>query len=392
MRNRVFKMSAGWAAGCAGLVGLLAACSGKYYEVGHGDSAGMAGVVNGLAGASGGAFDGTAGAVAQGGAFNGTAGTNNGASGATLYGTYCGVQFPQVPEALPALPGPRVFEAVRLFVAGDDANAPRFMGDGKRSTVYEQAGQYAVDLLHYYSAQPSQSAPGMARFVSNWWPGTPSAELWSTFFGSSTLPALMTSDAALTGGSGILTDLAVLSQPSTLGTGITARGAFIAANLLCQPVPVPPLGIPALEPQRPGQTRSMRLAIAVAPPVCGACHARADDLGNSLEHFDNAGTFMALDNGVPIDSSGVYNIQPEQLLQFSDVNELAPELANTCEVTTCITQQLLDDSRKAAHLPALPEGDARSQTIARVASRFKRSGLQLPELVRAIAETNAVSR
>ena len=385
-------MSSEWAAGCAGLVGLLSACSGKYYEVGHGDSAGMAGVVNGIAGANGGAFDGAAGGVAQGGALNGTAGTNNGASGATLYSTYCGEQFPQMPGELPTLPGPRVFEAVRLFVAGDDANAPGLVGADTYSTLPALAGQYAVDLLHYYSAQHSQGSPGMARFVSNWLPGTPSAELWSTFFGSSTLPALMTSEAALTGGSGILTDLAVLSQPSILGTGITARGAFLAANLLCRSVPPSPAGIPALEPQKPGQTRSMRLATAVAPPVCGACHAIADDLGNSLEHFDNAGTLMDLDNSVPIDSSGVYNTQLGQLLEFSDVYDLAPQLANTCEVATCITQKMLDDSRNAAHLPALPAGDARSQTIARVASRFKQSGLKLPELVRAIAETNAVSQ
>jgi hypothetical protein len=385
------------------LVGLLSACSGKYYEVGS-EAAGAAGAVNnGNAGAAGtgpiigvgGRADNTAGASNVAGAPSaaGAAGApDTGVAGASsLLTSYCGVQFPIVPPELPTLPPTQAFEAVRLFVAGDDVNAPGPVAAGGGAQLPEIAGQYALQLLDYYAAPPPHSAPGMRRFVDSYLPGTPNTNTWAPFFTNNTLPGLMTSDAVLPKGAGIFTDQAVLGNISSFGTGITKRGAYISGHFLCRALPDPPPNIPALEAQKPGQTRRERLEAARAAPACATCHQLADAIGFSLEHFDYVGAYSTVDNGQAIDSSGVYITASQQPLMFSAVNDLAQQLASSCEAVMCITQQLLDDARQAANLKPL-QGDVRSQAVARIAQGFAQQGSSLPELVRLVAENMALSQ
>ena len=398
MRNRI-NWSSGWAAGCAGVVGLLSACSGKYYEVGQSDAGSAGELNNGTAGAGngvGGRADNTSGAPNVAGAPSvagapdvaGTSGAPDmGTAGTPSVASYCGVQFSTLPSDV--LPPKQVFEAVRQFVAGDDLNAPSPMVAGTKAELPAIAGKYALQLLDYYAAPPPHSAPGIRRFVTAWLPGTPDAETWAPFFTNNTLQELMSSDAALPRGAGVLTDQAVLGKLSAFGTGITERGAYLSEHLLCRRVPESPPNIPALEAQKPGQTRRERLESAIAPPACAACHRLADPLGFALEHFDHVGAFQTIDNGQPIDSSGVFTTAGQEPLMFSSVNDLGPQLANTCEAVMCLTGQLLDDARSAAHLAPL-QGDARTEAAAKIGSAFAQQGSSLPELVRLVAENMAL--
>ena len=101
--------------------------------------------------------------------------------------------------------------------------------------------------------------------------------------------------------------LAVTSYPNR--TSPVVRGKWILENLLGSPLPPPPPDVPALaeKPNPADETLSMRERIAQhrVNPVCASCHAMMDPLGLSLENFDFAGRYRAVDEAlIPIDASG----------------------------------------------------------------------------------------
>lgn len=67
-------------------------------------------------------------------------------------------------------------------------------------------------------------------------------------------------------------------------------------------------------------------------PACAACHRLIDPLGYSLEHFDVAGDYRDLDNGIEVDASGEYSNASGISYRFTDTTDLAPQLAVSCEV------------------------------------------------------------
>jgi hypothetical protein len=232
-------------------------------------------------------------------------------------------------------------------------------------------------------------APGLARFVGAWWPGTPNSDAWATLFvdPKATLADLLTTNIVLNPGSGVLTDPAVLKLNE-----ISMRGAFITEHLLCNsPLPPSPAGVPPLGPAQPGQTRRQQLEQAIAAPSCAACHARVDPIGDSLEHYDAAGMFKELDNGSPIDSSGTMSFTSPgaaELLTFADVNELGEELAGQCGVSWCLTQALLAHAETSAKLPVA--GSTDPQAVAQIANASA-SG-KLRDLIRNVVESDTFLR
>ena len=400
---------------CIGVVGLLSACSGKY-EVGHNtpDSAGNGGAPSyagagdvftaGAPNAKGGSpsYAGagdvfTAGAPnAKGGSPSYAGAFSQGGSGEAGGGntvtpiSFCGTQFPPTVDGTLHKSAVVVLNRVRQFVAGSDAaNAPDPIDT--TSPLRTQAAHYATQLLDYYgTGAGSQSAPGMTRFVETWLPGTHAAETWSAFFRTSTLTQLMTSPIALKGGSGVLTDLAVLGLPDSNGNGgITMRGAFLSKHLLCRAVADAPANIAALGPQPPNVTRREQLQSTVIAPTCRACHALSDDLGFSLEHFDRVGAISDIDHGKPVDSSGVFTTPSGSRLEFSDASDLASQLAQNCDVAICLTRQLLSDARAASNLPPLADD---SEVVSRLAYEFGKTTGRLRELVTLIAESDALQQ
>lgn len=232
-------------------------------------------------------------------------------------------------------------------------------------------------------------APGLATFISAWWPGTPNSDAWATLFADpkATLTDLLTTNIVQNPGSGILTDPAVLKLNE-----ITLRGAFINEHLLCNSaLPPSPAGIPPLGPARPGQTRRQQLEQAIAAPSCAACHARVDPIGDSLEHYDPAGIFKKLDNGSPIDSSGTMLFASPgapELVTFADVNELGEKLAGQCGVSWCLAQALLADAETSAKLPVA--GSTELQAVAQLANASA-SG-KLRDLIRNVVESDTFLR
>jgi hypothetical protein len=254
------------------------------------------------------------------------------------------------------------------------------------ASTRQLAGALADHALDSLNGAP---APGLARFVAGWWPGTPYASSWAALFSDpkATLTDLLTTTSVANPGSGVLTDPAILKLDE-----ITTRGAFIYEHLLCNSqLPPGPQGIPPPAAAQPGQTRRQQLEQALVSPVCASCHSLVDPYGDSLEHYDTAGMYNLLDNGSPIDSSGTV-LAPATgspgILRFSDVNELGKELAQQCGVSLCLTQSLLANAEATAKLPVPGSGDP--PTIAQIANASQ-SG-KLRDLIRSIVESDTFLR
>jgi hypothetical protein len=64
----------------------------------------------------------------------------------------------------------------------------------------------------------------------------------------------------------------------------------VLANVLGQPAPPPPAGVPAVEPDVRGATTiRQQLALHREDQLCNRCHARIDAPGFALEQFDVIG-------------------------------------------------------------------------------------------------------
>ncbi len=130
--------------------------------------------------------------------------------------------------------------------------------------------------------------------------------------------------------------LATMSHPSK--NSPVRRGRFVLDRLLCLPIPSPPADVDvALPPIQEGQfTLREQLSEHVSNPSCRGCHNEMDPIGFSFEHFDQLGRARVLDNGLPIDASGVFRDQP-----FNDARGLIDIVRGDPEINRCLVRQTL---------------------------------------------------
>jgi hypothetical protein len=127
---------------------------------------------------------------------------------------------------------------------------------------------------------------------------------------------------------GVLSQLARLTADGTP----TPRGLWIRKNLLCEVIPPHPANVTKTTMDTGmGTRRARQEAVINSAPVCTACHSLIDPLGYAFEHFDDAGRYRELDNGLQIDSSG--NVSPGLL--FIDPFSLLAQIGDRCEAQRC---------------------------------------------------------
>ncbi len=92
---------------------------------------------------------------------------------------------------------------------------------------------------------------------------------------------------------GILTQASVLKVTANgTTTSPVLRGVWISERILGRPIPPPPAGVPAVEPDTRGAaTIRDLLAKHRTQAVCNSCHSRIDPAGFALESFDVAGGY-----------------------------------------------------------------------------------------------------
>jgi hypothetical protein len=270
-----------------------------------------------------------------------------------------------------------VYQRVFKFIVDVDHPAP----DGLPSeTTPQWAGDLAASTL---AALNVPSAPGMDRFLKNWWPEVQAPEFYSMWFSSKggTLSDLLTSKIPRTDGAGLLTDPSVLSIPF-----ITARGNLINNRVLCaQLFPSDPSTVTQLPP---GQTRRAELEQIEMLPECASCHKPLDPFGYALQNFATDGSFRTTENGLPLDTTAVLQLPQTGAVSVHDAQSMGAALASSCEAALCLTQQLLHDATVSLGLPA----EASAPEVAQIAAQFMADGGDLGELIRLVAESETFLR
>lgn len=118
------------------------------------------------------------------------------------------------------------------------------------------------------------------------------------------------------------------------------RGSVFPRYLLCQPDISAPPSVPPIPPVSPDQpsTNRERMTAMVAADDCQTCHRYINPFGFAFENFDGLGRERSLDNGLPVDTTGVYPYSENQ--QFADSTELMGILAESPLAHACYGKQL----------------------------------------------------
>ena len=106
---------------------------------------------------------------------------------------------------------------------------------------------------------------------------------------------------------GLLTQAAVLALTSNpTRTSPVKRGKWILENVLGDPPPSAPPGVPSLEQGNHQADASLRerLEIHRSNPSCAGCHKLMDPIGLGLENFDVIGKWRERDGNSAIDAKG----------------------------------------------------------------------------------------
>jgi hypothetical protein len=184
---------------------------------------------------------------------------------------------------------------------------------------------------------------------------------------------------------GILTHvsfLAVHAHPAR--SSATLRGKALRELFLCQKVPAPPPNVDfsALEdPTSPFRTARDRVNFHLQNPVCAGCHKITDPMGLALENFDGGGQFRTMEEGVPIDASGTLDGT-----NFKDVAGLSQALREHPQVPRCLVRRIYSYGTGG------PLTGSSNDQIDALTKVFAASGYRVPELMRAIAISDAFIR
>jgi hypothetical protein len=134
------------------------------------------------------------------------------------------------------------------------------------------------------------------------------------------------------------------------------RGALVRRSLLCDPLPQPdPNSLPpgALDPPAPStaQTTRQRFQAKVdGKALCQGCHGGFSDIGYVLESFDALGRYRSVERvfdektgevlaELPIDTSAVVRITPEDVTPVASATELNERLVASKKVEQCLARR-----------------------------------------------------
>lgn len=139
--------------------------------------------------------------------------------------------------------------------------------------------------------------------------------------------------------SGLLTEpalLAALGHPDR--NSPTRRGVFVQRTLLCNEVPPPPGDVDTTLPE-PTEVTTLRAQMEQhmeKGDTCAGCHAQMDPVGFAFEYYDSSGKYRELDNGYPVDGSGMM----EGLGSWEDAAGLAVLVRDDEQLAPCLVRNV----------------------------------------------------
>lgn len=139
---------------------------------------------------------------------------------------------------------------------------------------------------------------------------------------------------------GLLTQPSVMTTHSTMQeSSPVTRGKLVRTRILCQELPPPPddlmVTIPAPNPKL---TTRQRFEQHASDPLCNACHAMIDPIGNTFESFDAIGAHRRTENGLPVDTRGALTGTLDADGVFDSGAALARRLSDSVEVRACFAE------------------------------------------------------
>ena len=184
---------------------------------------------------------------------------------------------------------------------------------------------------------------------------------------------------------GILTHVSFLAVHSHPGrSSATLRGKALRELFLCQKVPPPPpdVDFSALDdPPQELKTARARVQFHLQNPVCAGCHKITDPMGLALENFDGGGQYRTAEAGKPIDASG--SLDGTSFMDFVGLSQALHDHPGPPE---CLVRRLYS---YAIGGPLTRTNEAQAEVLIET---FAANGYRVPELMRAIALSDAFSR
>ncbi|HTA21317.1 MAG TPA: DUF1588 domain-containing protein, partial [Polyangia bacterium] len=181
----------------------------------------------------------------------------------------------------------------------------------------------------------------------------------------------------------------LLTLPAFLATQAKAdqsspiyRGKFVREQFFCQELPSPPANIPPAPVITPGVSTRERLAEHEVAATCAACHSLMDPIGLGFENYDGIGAYRTVDNGKPVDASGML-AGTDVDGSFTGVAQLGALIAQSATAESCVGKQWFRYAMGRA------EQVADTCSLQQMAQTFHASGADLRTLPAAIVQTPA---
>jgi hypothetical protein len=144
---------------------------------------------------------------------------------------------------------------------------------------------------------------------------------------------------------GFLTQAAFLTAKAHRDqTSPVHRGLLVRENLLCQPIPSPPIDVNTTPPPvTPATTTRERFAAHESNPSCGGCHVLMDPIGLGFENYGAIGEYRTMDGSSPVDASGQVRDVPGESIDaagpFDGAIDLGKKLGASRRVGDCVATQ-----------------------------------------------------
>jgi len=187
----------------------------------------------------------------------------------------------------------------------------------------------------------------------------------------------------------------VFSEPKWLALHptISSRGDAMMYNVLRVMVPPPPPGVQNTLPESSLPDREA-LAVALASPVCSACHNLMDPPGYALGHFGADTAYRELDHGQPIDTTGelANTMDAGSRIKFDGIADFGAQLADECGPTLALADGFLSVALDLAGFPQQQQQTLFDANADRVRRAYVAGGRSYTALVKAFAQSPAVLR
>jgi hypothetical protein len=183
--------------------------------------------------------------------------------------------------------------------------------------------------------------------------------------------------------------LGLLMEPSFLtltgspdGSNPVKRGKAVYTKLMCGVLPPPPPNVPPAKPATAGGTTRQRFTEHDQNECAKGCHMLMDPIGYAFEHYDGIGRYRTMDNGQPVDSTGMINIDGTSK-PFADAVELTKILSTSDTVRGCFAKQWFRFAM------GRPETDGDATSLASIAAAFATNQYDMRDLAPAIATSRS---